>query len=231
MQKNAKSKKFEPKKIRKFCSSVTFLSFCGYGSSHFPTICIPNLILPLSVTEETFIEAAQKDPRAFRVLYQKYFGKLLRYVLRKTGDEDLAADLTQQTFLKALLHLPQFEPRGVPFSAWLYRIATNEVYKHFAQTQKMHTYYFDTETLAHWIEKHQPQENSEGAELLQERIQKMQKHLKNLPDSDLQLIQLRFFEDKSFKEIAYILEASESATKMRLYRILEKMKKQMTLDI
>ncbi|WP_051203421.1 RNA polymerase sigma factor [Hugenholtzia roseola] len=184
----------------------------------------------MSVAEETLIEAAQKDPQAFQVLYQKYFGKLLRYVLRKTGDEELAADLTQQTFLKALLHLPKFEPRGVPFSAWLYRIATNEVYKHFQQTQKMPVYHFDTETLAIWIEQHQPAENREGVELLQERLQKMQKHLKNLSESDLNLIQLRFFEDKSFKEIAYILEASESATKMRLYRILEKMKKQMTFD-
>jgi RNA polymerase sigma-70 factor (ECF subfamily) len=73
------------------------------------------------------VEAARKDVNAFRPLYDKYFDRIFRFIYRRTENEEVTADLTSQTFLKALKKLDKYSFKGVPFSAWLYRIADNEV--------------------------------------------------------------------------------------------------------
>lgn len=85
--------------------------------------------------EREIIERSRKDPRAFGELYEKYFDRIYNFVYRQTDDEELAGDLTSQTFINALNHLPSFQFRGVPFSAWLYKIASNEVNKHYRKNK------------------------------------------------------------------------------------------------
>src|SRR5262245_19160411 len=77
------------------------------------------------------IRAAQADPQRFAPLYLAYFNTIFRFIHRRTSARELTADITQQTFLKALVALPRYEPRGLPFRAWLYRIALNELRMHW----------------------------------------------------------------------------------------------------
>src|SRR5260370_39369120 len=81
------------------------------------------------------IDRAKKDPAAFGPLYEKYFDRIFNFIFAQTDDEDLTADLCSQTFLMALDHVHKYEFRGVPVSAWFYKIASNEVNKHFNKTK------------------------------------------------------------------------------------------------
>ncbi len=171
-------------------------------------------------SEEQQILAAQKDSKHFRVLYEANYEAIFRFLYRKTNDEDLAADLTSQTFIKALTNIQKFEYKGVPFSAWLYRIASNEFLKYYRQEKKLPVYSLEEETakrLTNFSE-------DLADERQQEKIDQLKKVLETLKTKDMQMIELRFFEDKSFKEIGFILETTESAAKMRTYRIIEKIK-------
>jgi RNA polymerase sigma-70 factor (ECF subfamily) len=85
--------------------------------------------------EEQVIERSKKDPRAFGELYEKYFDRIFNYIYRQTDDEELAGDLCSQTFVNALNNINRYEFRGFPFSAWLYKIAGNEVNKHYRKNK------------------------------------------------------------------------------------------------
>src|SRR5215467_15979672 len=75
--------------------------------------------------ERTLIEAAQADPARFVDLYERHFNRVYAYVMRRTRSRAEAEDITSAVFERALTNLPRFEWRGVPFVAWLYRIAAN----------------------------------------------------------------------------------------------------------
>ena len=81
------------------------------------------------------VKGAVKNPAQFQVLYDRYFTVIFNYIFRKIDDEDITADLTSQTFLKAMRNLKKYKFKGVPFSAWLYRIASNEVNRHYQLTK------------------------------------------------------------------------------------------------
>src|SRR5690349_3616941 len=81
--------------------------------------------------EYEILKRSRKDPQAFSELYEKYFDRIFNFIYRQADDEDLAADLCSQTFLTAIKNLEKYEFRGVPFSAWLYKVASNEVNKHY----------------------------------------------------------------------------------------------------
>src|SRR5215470_7405563 len=83
-------------------------------------------------SEAAVVEAAKKNPAAFEPLYQRYQERVYRYLFFRLRQEEDAADLMQQVFLKALSALPGYRVRGVPFAAWLFRIAyhiTSDVYR------------------------------------------------------------------------------------------------------
>lgn len=83
--------------------------------------------------EVAIVEAAKTNPAAFEPLYHYYKNRIYRYLYLRLGREEDAADVTQQVFLKALKGLPGYRVRGLPFAAWLFRIAyhaTNDVYRH-----------------------------------------------------------------------------------------------------
>src|SRR6266403_1933487 len=87
---------------------------------------------PLHMPEEqALVERAKTDPRAFGDLYDHYYPKISGYILHRVGDVAAAQDVTSGVFFKAMNNLPKFQWRGVPFSAWLYRIAANEINSYF----------------------------------------------------------------------------------------------------
>src|ERR1700680_2192414 len=82
---------------------------------------------PEQAEERLMVEAAQKDPTRFAELYEINFARVYAFVTRRVGDRDAAEDLTSEVFHKALANLRRFEWRGVPFAAWLLRIAANAI--------------------------------------------------------------------------------------------------------
>jgi RNA polymerase sigma-70 factor (ECF subfamily) len=164
------------------------------------------------------IQAAQKDRSLFRPLYDRYYEPIFRFIHRRTSDESLSADICSQVFLKAMQRLDGYRFQGVPFSAWLFRIASNEIAQYFRQTQKNRVVSVEDFTLGDLIDE-MDEENSERYRSI------LIATLDELKEKDLELIELRFFEQRPFKEIAEILTITESNAKVRTYRILERLKK------
>jgi DNA-directed RNA polymerase specialized sigma24 family protein len=81
--------------------------------------------------EKALVEGARRDPRRFAELYALHFDRVYAYIARRVPARPDVQDLTSEVFQQALAHLPRFEWRGVPFAAWLYRIAANAVADHY----------------------------------------------------------------------------------------------------
>jgi RNA polymerase sigma-70 factor, ECF subfamily len=167
--------------------------------------------------ENEIVERSKRDPKAFGELYEKYFDRIYYYLLRQVEDEDTAGDLCSQTFVNVLNHLSKYEFRGLPFSAWVYKIAANEVNKFYRKNKGKKVYSLEEVKVRELVER--------GDEDWDEEIiQRLLAYLKDLPADMLQVLELRFFEDKDFKEIAFILDMTESGAKMRTYRALDKLR-------
>lgn len=167
------------------------------------------------------IQTAQQSPAMFRPLYDRYYEPIFRYIYRRTSDESLSADLCSEVFFKAMQKLGGYEFKGVPFSAWLYRIASNEITQHFRNTQKNRTVSVEMTALPEIMEEMGDLESIEQYQFREALIP----CLNELKPKDLEIIELRFFEQRPFKEIADLLAITESSCKMRTYRFLERLKK------
>jgi len=167
--------------------------------------------------EMSLIEIAKKDPRQFAPLYKKYHEAIFRYVYKRVDDEEAAYDITSCVFVKALASLPKYEFRGVPFSSWLFRIAKSELYQSFRDKKAQRTVSLDSVTIVQFIDEL----NEDFSE--EQRITLL-KSLKLLKDHQLQLIEMRFFEKRSFKEIGEIVGLTENNAKVKTFRALVKLK-------
>jgi len=83
--------------------------------------------VPESNDDETLERAIGGDREAFGQLYEQYVGRIYNYIYYRTGNAYDAEDLTERVFMRALRHIGRYNQRGLPFSAWLYRIAHNLV--------------------------------------------------------------------------------------------------------
>jgi len=169
------------------------------------------------------IRAAQGNPALFRPLYERYYESVFRLIHRRTSDMELSGDLCSQVFLKALQKINTYTFQGVPFSAWLSRIAINEVNQHFRQQQNNRVVSVNDLHLHDLIDDIGT--DPEEMELLR---RKMLGALENLKGDDMQLIEMRFFEQRSFKEIADILGMTENNAKVKVHRILERLKRKLS---
>src|SRR5439155_5932511 len=86
--------------------------------------------------ERLLLEAAQKDPGRFGDLYEMHFERVYAFISRRVADRSTAEDLTSEVFHKALANLRRYQWRGVPFSAWLYKIAANCIADRFKQASR-----------------------------------------------------------------------------------------------
>lgn len=164
------------------------------------------------------IQAAQANPAAFRLLYDRYFDAIFQFIYNRTQNEELSADLCSQVFLKAMQRLGDYTFRGVPFSAWLYRIASNELAQWYRQSKKVRVVSVEDSNLATMFE-----------EVMEDDMEKFRPYLipalEHLKEADLEIVEMRFFEQRPFKEIADLLDITESNAKVRTYRVLERLKK------
>ncbi len=174
--------------------------------------------------EHLLVKAAQENPRRFSVLYERYYRQMFLFVYKRVDDEENAADVTAQVFLKSMLSLEKYQFRGLPFSAWLYRIAINEVNQYFRETRNQRTVSMESQDLPLLMEE--VEEPSDDA-----AIQRMLSVMQLLAPEEVEMIELRYFEKMPFREVADIYGITENNAKVRMYRILEKMKKLMTQHV
>jgi RNA polymerase sigma-70 factor (ECF subfamily) len=179
--------------------------------------------------EKQLVRQAQKAPDAFAELYDQYYPKIFGYVLRRTTNLEAAQDITSETFLKALRKLWQFRWRNVPFSSWLYRIATNEINQYFRKAEYKKSISMEElqEQGFELISPHDPEsELIEAQEKLKQYqdFLEIQEKIVRLSAKYQEVIALRFFEQKQINEIAEILGKKEGTVKSLLHRAVEKLR-------
>jgi RNA polymerase sigma-70 factor (ECF subfamily) len=179
---------------------------------------IQDLKYPVLDEMET-IRKAQRDSAAFRPLYDQYFRTIYLFIFHRTGDRDVSADVTSQVFLKALMNIGKYEFRGLPFSSWLFRIAINECNSWFRKNKQTRTVLLDE---SHAERVYEEMFGESTADALRQQLPFI---LQKLKADELQLIELRFLEGRPFKEVAEILDITETHAKTKTYRTLDKMKK------
>ena len=178
------------------------------------------------LNEEEWIEASKKDPEAFQFLFNKYYDAIYNFAYRRTLDRSLAQDIAAATFLKALENIGHYVCRGIPFSAWLYRIAVNETNLNHRKRKRLIP-------LTPERALHLAHENRTDALLLRQeeneeqikRFRKIHQAIASLKPIYQDAITLRYFEDKSIREIAVILDLSENTVKTHIHRGLQHLRK------
>ena len=173
--------------------------------------------------ELMLVRSSQKNTDHFALIYEKYFDSIFIYINRRIGDEDITADLCSNVFFKCLNNISKYRFQGLPFSSWLFKIALNEVNMYFRNEK-------NKERLVSLNQNH--------LELLVDEIEIGHKEkekqrgllvglLESLKAEEVIFLELRFFESRSYKEIAYLLGLTEVNAKIKTYRIIEKMKKKL----
>lgn len=165
------------------------------------------------------ISRAQSDPNEFAPIYNKYYHEIFVYINKRIEDYDTVADVTSRTFANCLTNIHKFKYMGVPFSAWLYKLAINEVRLFFRNKKKYPRTISLSETEFKEIQEETIEESN--YDMAHEIVPKL---LGSLNETELQCVELRFFEKKSFREIGFIMGLSEVNAKVRTYRILKKLK-------
>ena len=164
--------------------------------------------------ERLLIEAAQKNPARFAEIYENNFDRVYGFIARRVRSRDIAEDLTSDVFHKALAGLPRFEWRGVPFGAWLIRIASNAIIDSAKRAAKESDISEVDEPSA--VNPQQIEEIEQRARLF--------KLVDQLPPDQRRVIVLRFAEEKSIREVAFDLERTEGAVKQLQYRALQNLR-------
>ena len=167
--------------------------------------------------ERALVEAAQRDRALFARLYERHVDRIYAYALTLTRNRELAEDVTAATFAKALEELPRFEWRGVPYSAWLYRVCANLVARDHRRPG--------------WIElgPHLA-DGSEGPDELAEREDRaaqVRSAVDDLPADQRQAVVLRFGGGMRNREIADIMGRSEGAVKLLTFRALTTLRRRL----
>jgi len=175
--------------------------------------------------EKELVERAKRDTEAFAELYDHYYPRLFGYVLRRTASVEIAQDVTSEAVFKAMKNLRQFEWRGLPFSSWLYRIATHEIANHYSKTRQGQ-FLLEAASDSISIDSCPAESDVLEAEADLKRHEEylaLHANMSKLPVKYQEVIALRFFEDKQIKEIAQILGKREGTVKSLLHRALKKL--------
>ncbi len=158
--------------------------------------------------EESLVRRAQqRDMEAFAQLYETNFDKIYRYVVLKIGNKTEAEDMTQQVFLKALQSISSFKWRGRPFSAWLFRIAHNQIVDYLRKKTRQATMPLD---------KAPAISSNSNPQLAVERkldIEQLISATKQLTKAQQEVISLRFAGELSIAQAALAMGKSQGAVK------------------
>lgn len=179
--------------------------------------------------EKELIQQCRASPAAFGQVFDIWYKPVFGYVLRRTADYDLSKDIAAETFLKAFLKINTFQWRGISLSAWLYRIATNELNQYYRSSK------YKPQSLQQLLENPQMekllhQQDNDEREAMEKEMQGfndfnlIRTNLLKLDIKYQEVIALRYFEQKTNTEISAILDKNEGTIKSLLSRGLEKLR-------
>ena len=174
-----------------------------------------------NLDEHQLIADVRKDPRKFGLLYKKYANPVYRYIFTRTGNKQIAEDITSQTFLAALESFRKFRQDG-NFGSWLFTIARNKVNDHFRFSKPVapiHEARFIT-----------GEGDSLDLSIQSDQAKIVQTLIKKLPEDEQELLRLRFIAELSFSNIARLLHKSEDAVKKSTYRLLARLQSQVEVN-
>jgi len=165
--------------------------------------------------EQLLIEAAQRDPRRFVDLYEENFERVYAFVARRVQNRSDAEDITADVFHQGLGSIKEFEWRGVPVAAWLYRIASNAIADHWQRAARERGAPAATDP-ADEREDANPEEVEKRARLF--------RLVADLPEDQRHVVKMRFAEGKSVREIASQMRRSEGAVKQLQFRGIQNLR-------
>jgi len=175
------------------------------------------------------VERAKRDRGAFGTIYDRYLPRVYAFALVQTGNREDAEDITAQTFERALKALPRYESRGAPFSSWLLRIAANLVIDRGRRGGRVVP--LDDESLP---ESAMPDIASETPDGMVERWEEalwLRRQVDALPADQRRVVELRFWEDRSVREVAAQMGRSEGAIKQLLYRAVQSLRGRIGMEV
>jgi RNA polymerase sigma-70 factor (ECF subfamily) len=162
--------------------------------------------------------AKKGDKNAYGKLYKIYVDQIYRYALYKTGDADLAADITQETFLKAWVKMRNFKNNNGTFKSWVYTIARNKTIDHFRMSSKK------MQISENYIDNNQ---DIEKKMIMKDQVNGVYKAMKKLPPNQKEILILSFINDLTNKEISKITNKNQVALRALKYRALKNLKKEL----
>lgn len=165
--------------------------------------------------DRELIEHAKTDKDAFGEIYERYLTKIYNYIYYRTGNQQDAEDLTAKVFYRAMSHIQNYEDKGVPFQAWLYRIAHNLV-ANFHRDQSRRKIIPLDDYVAYTLRSEAPDRQTEA----NEERENLLTAIRRLPAERQQLLLLKFIEQKSNAEIGEIMQRTEGAVKSLYHRTL-----------
>jgi RNA polymerase sigma-70 factor (ECF subfamily) len=175
--------------------------------------------------DEILARAAQGDPEAFGQIYDRYVTRIYNYIYYRTGNQEDAEDLTARVFTRAMRHITNYQDRGVPFSAWLYRIAHNLVANWHRDNSRRQIVPLEE---SYWV--------SADGDLPETQVMKVEERealldlIRDLPEERQQLLILKFVEHLSNSEIGEIMDRTEGAIKSLYHRTLLSLRDQVKGD-
>jgi RNA polymerase sigma-70 factor, ECF subfamily len=164
--------------------------------------------------ERLLIEAAQQDPARFADLYEVNFERVYAYIVRRVQDRAETEDLTSEVFHQALANLKRFEWRGIPFAAWLFRIAANLIADRWQRSGR----------------EVSDDSQIESAQVSPKEIEEVERRatlfrlVDTLPAEQKRVVVLRFVEQKSIKEVAREIRKTAGAVKQLQFRALSSLR-------
>ena len=162
--------------------------------------------------KEVLARAIQGDSDAFGELYKRYVGRIYNYIYYRTGDPFDAEDLTARVFMRAMHHICSYRDRGLPFSAWLYRIAHNLVANWYRDNSRRQEISLEKIALSHFSADY-----PENVLVQTQEREILLAVIRRLPPERQQLLIMKFVERFSNAEIGQIMGRTEGAIKS-LYR-------------
>jgi RNA polymerase sigma-70 factor (ECF subfamily) len=175
--------------------------------------------------ERLLVERAQKDPLTFGVLYKLYVDRIYNYIYQRTGNHADAEDLTARTFLKAFANIERYTYQGVPFAAWLYRIAHNAIANWHRDRSKHPMLSLDA-----LVTSSRDDEKLEDVTQAHEERRALLEAIRRLPGERQELLILKFSEGLSNAEIGQILGRTEGAIKSLYHRTLLELREELQRD-
>ena len=174
--------------------------------------------------EKTLIDKAKRDPAAFGILYERYVERIFNYIYYRTGSANDAEDLTGKVFFKAMGHIQNYKHMGLPFSAWLYRIAHNLVanyHRDRARKQEVSLDDMQGQTLV------QTSPQPEPRLVRSQEVENLLVMIRDLAPNRQELLILKFVDQLSNAEIGQIMRKSEGAIKSLYHRTLLELREKM----